>query len=94
MHVSEFFLSFLVAPDVEVVIATLPELRFIVLGQLPGCPLFEHLKRYGQQGSVGFADEHVNVLGHEDVAYNGKLKLLPDGLELVFEAFVCGDEVE
>jgi hypothetical protein len=37
-----------------------------------GSTLFEHLHHGGWSFSLGFADEQMDVLGHDDVSYDDK----------------------
>jgi hypothetical protein len=87
MHVTELFDSLAFGPDVEVVIAGLPDVMGHVVEQIgllkvARSPLFrenasgepEFQRLHGQRGSVsvGFTDQQVDVFGHHHKAEDYK----------------------
>lgn len=85
MHVAEFFCSLLRVSDIEVVVASLPELRLAGSLQQLGRALLQYLKSGGEREDFWFSYEQMDVLRHEDVSGDYKLILFADSLEFVFE---------
>ena len=84
MHVLEFFDSFVVGEDVEVVVAGLPEgFRCEALrdGKFEGLDCFREWDFVVE----GFAEEEVDVLGHDDVAEDFEVVTLAGEFEGVEE---------
>ena len=86
VEVAEFFHAFRFAPDVEVVVTFLPEVTFYrIFPQLSGGVLFQHLQGDGEVAAFGFAEEQVEVLGHNDVAGDVEAVPLADFLQSLLE---------
>ena len=84
MNVTEFLHKLAIVPDVEIVIALLPEM----LGKVPTQAntglewgtrdqaarhaLLQRLESIGEQAALGFADQQVNMLGHDHIPVNAK----------------------
>jgi hypothetical protein len=85
MHVVEFFASFLQTPDIKIVEASLPEAAEHVVvrkwqTKLPGSDalaatqsarnaLLQHLNHSGRRACGRLTDEQMNVLWHDNIAY-------------------------
>ncbi len=80
--------------NVEVVIARLPEGPIVGAREFSRHKLFQHLERGREVTLIGFADEQVNVFGHDDVSED--LKLIPAAatFEFVLEDLFCVCGVE
>jgi hypothetical protein len=72
MNIAELLDEFAVGEDVEVVVAALPELRTTALETLRRL-VFENVQGNGERMEFGFADEEVEVFGHEDVSEDVQL---------------------
>lgn len=87
VDVAELLGELALGEDVDVVVARLPELFAVVLELFCGFG-FEHVQGAGEGSGlsdVGFAQEQVDVLGHEDVAEDVELVSLPKLFEDRFE---------
>ena len=107
MDVTDFFYEFAGGEGVEVVVAGFPEFFAGALQEFGGFSLDDSESR-GECVIFWFADEDVDVLGHEDVGEEGEFVGLPGPLNDLFEDvlwFWCrevgstavttdGDEVE
>ena len=82
MHVVRLFEALLSCEDVEVVIAGLPE--GLGVGPL-GDGELEGLESFGEGFGRGFAEEEVDVLGHEDVAMDFEVVALAGLFEGLLE---------
>ena len=90
MHVAEFLDALALTPDIEVVEATLPYVRFVgpelALGgpaafaaqNAAGETLLDDLHHRGRRAAFGFADQQMNVLGHDDISNDHELVALAD----------------
>ena len=78
VHVDELLVELAVGEDVEVVVAGLPE---GALRGLDGDGQFEGLEGFGEENVAGFAEEKVDVLGHDDVAADEEVVALADCFE-------------
>jgi hypothetical protein len=108
MDVAELFDLFLRTGDIEVVIATLPELLLVGWLEFPGGELLEDLEEGGEGVEGWFVGEQVDMLGHEDIGRDEEAllpaRLFQESLDGVFYlgsvqeglTFVAteGDEVE
>ena len=94
MHVAELFDAFVLCSDIEIVEAALPDfsrrqgrcgvLRHSRLAQhLVGKALLQHLHRDRRRSLLRFADEQMEVFGHDHVSEHNKAVafagLLPEG---------------
>ena len=84
VYVVELFDELVVGEDVEVVVAGLPELGAGALEEFGGFA-FEGSERVVQSVELWFAEKHVDVLGHEDVAVAINLVASTEGFESVQE---------
>ncbi len=90
VHVVELFEELPGGEDVEVVVAGLPE-AFVVGLFRDG--EFEGLEGFCQRSFGGFAEEEVDVLGHEDVAVDFEVVTLAGLFEGLLEERVVAGEV-
>lgn len=67
VDVLKLFDVLVVAGDVEVVVAALPELLLIRGFELAGGELLEYLEKGGEGVFCRFIGEEVDMLGHQDV---------------------------
>ena len=82
VHVAQFLEALSDGEDVEVVVAGLPEL----LGSdLFRDGEFEGLEGFGEGFCFGFAEEEMDVFGHEDVAVDVEVVAFPGLFEFLFE---------
>src|SRR5580704_15119651 len=68
MDVSQLLDALGFAPDIEIVVARLPERPALGLAQLPRNILLEHLQRQRELRSFRLGDEQVNMLRHNHVS--------------------------
>ncbi len=68
MDVTQFLDSFRLSPNRKIVIANLPESPLTWLLQLPRSNLLQHLHDQREFAALGFTEQKVNVLGHDDVS--------------------------
>jgi hypothetical protein len=87
VDVADLLYKFGGGEDVEVVIAGLPEVVAVAFEEFGGLS-FDDSDGGGEEGVVGFAEEEMDVLGHEDVGVEGEVvgaaALLDDLFEDVF----------
>ena len=88
MHVAELLDALARAPHVEVVEAMLPYVRLVgpefALGgaaafpaqNAPGETLLDDLHHDGRRAAFWFADQQMNVFGHDDVSHDHELVAL------------------
>jgi len=86
MHVAQLFDLLVVGEDVEVVVAGLPH-ELLRAGS--GEALFEDLDWGGEGGLLGFGQEKVDVVGHEDVADEMKAVPLAGLFEDLLDGVAC-----
>jgi hypothetical protein len=74
MHVLQLLNLFSLAPKIEIVEATLPELtgEFAFRGQPPGKAQLHSLNYLRGIAYQGFGNQQVHVLGHDHVSNDGK----------------------
>jgi hypothetical protein len=84
VDVLELLDEFGMGEDVEVVIAGLPELRADAFEEFGGLSL-EGSQSIAKPMEFWFAEEHVDVLGHEDIAVEKELVASAEGFEGVEE---------
>ena len=86
MDVPQLFNAFTLAPNIEVVVTLLPEgTQMGEVPQLAGGVLLEHLEGYAQRFPFWFADQQVDVLGHDDVASDAEVVPKADLFQGVLE---------
>jgi hypothetical protein len=56
--------------------------------------LFQRLQRISKTAALGFADQNMNVLGHNDVAVDAKSETAPDSFNRLFKNSLRCDCVE
>jgi hypothetical protein len=87
VDVADLLYEFGGGEDVEVVIAGLPEVVAVAFEEFGGLS-FDDSDGGGEEAVVGFAEEEMDVLGHEDVGVEGEVVgaagLLDDLFEDVF----------
>ena len=82
MDVAQFFHELLVRGNVEVIIMRLPK------GPLPAAQRnrqLESLDGVGETRTPGFADQQMDVLGHDDVPRNGQKIAAADALQCILK---------
>ena len=84
VHIAELFDALVFGEDVEVVVAALPELIALAFEATRGFA-FEDTEQGGQWNVGRFAQEKVDVLGHEDVAADVEMVAFAEGFEDFFE---------
>jgi hypothetical protein len=72
MDVADFFYKFASGEDIEIVVAGLPEVVAFAFEEFGGFPL-EDPDGGGEDAVFGFAEEKVDVLGHDDVGVEGEI---------------------
>jgi hypothetical protein len=85
MKVPQLLDALSLGPDVEVVIACLPERPALNLPQLPRDILFQHLQRDRQPRSLRLGHQQVNMLRHDHISRNVESILLPRPLQSLLE---------
>lgn len=81
-------------PEIEVIVAALPELRIAGDLQLARSLLLERLNRNGQRGGARLAQEQMHVFRHEHIASDHKTIPSPHRLQMLLKTLVCGRRVE
>lgn len=84
VDVAELFYELALGEDVEVVVADLPELLAVAFEGLRGLA-FEDVQGAGEGPGFRFAEEEMDVLGHEDVAEDVEAVASPELFECGFE---------
>jgi len=93
VDVLQFLDTLLGAPHVEVIVTGLPEAP-VVSVEFLGHGLLQRLYRAGESGAFGFADEQVNVFGHDHVADHVESVAATGLLERTLEDLPCAGCVE
>jgi hypothetical protein len=85
VHVSQFLDSLVLAPNVEIIVPREPE--GAALGRMKQVRriLLEHLQRSRERAAFRFAEQQVNVFGHDHIAGDKKSVPLADSLEGLLE---------
>jgi len=73
------------APHVEIVVARLPERRAFGAPQLLRGDLLQHLQRDRQPPAFGFADQQVDVFGHDHISGDEESIPSPHPLQRLLE---------
>jgi hypothetical protein len=82
MNISKFFRKLRFIPNIEIIVALLPEM-FRLADQSPRYSLLQRLYRVGESVLLGFAEQRVNVFGHDDIAvYEAALERVRLSFEL------------
>jgi hypothetical protein len=85
VDVAQFFYSLLLAPHVEIVVSGLPERTAFGWTELVRRVLLEHLQRYREGMAFRFADQQVDVFGHDHVAADEESVPTAHAFEGLFE---------
>lgn len=85
MNVPQLLDALSFAPNVEVVIAGLPERSAFGCAQLPGNVLLQHLQRKGELCSFRLRDQQMNMLGHHYISSDVESVPLPRAFQCVLE---------
>jgi hypothetical protein len=85
MDVPQLLDPLLLGPDVMIVVAFEPERSTFVGAQLAGNVLLEHLYDDRECTALGFGDQQVDVLGHDDVSGDAKRVPLSHALKRLLE---------
>lgn len=78
-----------IVPDIEIVIALLPEM----LGgadQASRHALLQRFEGIGKKGALGFAHQQVDVLGHDYICVNAEPEIASDALQCSLEDSLGG----
>src|SRR5579872_1334078 len=84
VDISQFFDALLLAPDIEIVIALLPEM-LVASDQPSSDGLLQRLDRGGQCASSRLAHEHVDMFRHHHVCGDKELVTEARSLESALE---------
>ena len=69
MNVAQLLHKLLIIADIEIVVPLLPEMLGIA-NQTPRYSLLQRLEGIGQRVLLRFAEQQVNMLGHDYIAIN------------------------
>lgn len=94
VDVLELFDILIVAGDVEVVVAALPELFLVGGFELAGGQLLEDLQEGGYGACRRFVGEEMDVLGHENVGGYAEVLLFAGLFEDLLDCIFCFSGVE
>ena len=86
MNIAQFLNPFALSEYVEIIVSCLPERLDRSIPQLSRHRLFQHLQGKGECGALGFADQQVDVLRHDDIT--DEVKAVPAA-----NAFECMDHL-
>jgi len=73
MNVSKFFHELRFIPNIEIVVALLPEMLSLA-DQSPRYSLFQRLYRVGESLLARLAEQQVNVFGHDHITVDAKFE--------------------
>lgn len=90
MDIAQLLDALGLAPDIEIVIARLPEGSAFDRTKFARCVLLEHLKRDGEPATLRFADQEVNMFGHNYEAANKESVPAAGAFEHLQEYVTCG----
>jgi hypothetical protein len=90
LHVLEFLDGLVVVPNVEVIIAALPEPSISRHLEFSRHLLFLNLQDDGELEIARFADQQRNMLWHDDISGDNEAVALPHLLQLLLEDAVSG----
>jgi len=85
MNIAQLLDALSLGPDVEVVVAGLPERSTLNLAQLPRNILFEHLQCNRKLRPFRFGDQQMNMLWHDHVSRNVEPVPLPCPFQSLLE---------
>jgi hypothetical protein len=88
MNIPKLFYKLPVVPNVEIIVALLPEVSGPI-DQSPRHALLQRLERIGQRSFLGFADQQVDVFRHDNVAIDPQLETPSDALKRNFKCMLC-----
>jgi hypothetical protein len=94
VHVLEFLDGLVVVPHVEVIVAALRESYISRPFELSRDLLFQHLEGYLELKLARFADQQVNVFGHDDITSDNKAVAPPHLFQFSFKEIVPGARFE
>ncbi len=80
MDVAKLLQELPLIPDIEVVVALLPEVGCFA-SQLSRHALFERLERLGECPILWFSNEQMYVIRHHDISIHAQAKALPHAFE-------------
>jgi len=90
MHVLELLDRLFMVPDIEVIVATLPESYVTRFLEFSRYLLLQHLQDNGELEIAGFADQQMHVFGHDNVTRYNEAVLLPHLFQLLLEDAISG----
>jgi hypothetical protein len=85
VHVAKLLNRLLLRPDIEVVVASLPELGFSDMLEGFRGLLFQHLENDGERGNGRLIQQQVDMLRHENVSEHHKPITAPYQFKFVLE---------
>jgi hypothetical protein len=92
MNVSKLFYKLTLIADIEIVVAFLPEMLSFP-DQSPWYALLQRFQRVSKSALPRFAEQQMNVFGHNNVTVDAKLETashtLQRGLECLFGNGFC-----
>ena len=95
MHVAQLLDPLLIAPDIEVVVTLLPEMKIVRTAlQRTRDLLLHHLQYERQRFALWFADEQMDMLWHEDITTNVEVEAETSGFERTQECRACSVSVK
>src|SRR5206468_12911738 len=72
VHISQLLDSLVITPDIEIIIAGQPERTPFGRMECVSRVLLQHLQHPRQHAAFWFANQEVNVLGHDHIAADGE----------------------
>lgn len=94
VDIPEFFRVLLLAGDVEVVIATMPELLLVGGFEFTGGKLFEDLEEGGERIFDGLVCEEMDMFGHQDIGGDAEALSLAGLFEEPLDDVFCFGALE
>ena len=80
MGIAELFRELLVIAYVEIVVALLPEVLGVTY-QAPRDSLLQRFERIGELALLGFAEQQMNMLRHDDISVDTEAETPSDVLQ-------------
>jgi hypothetical protein len=88
MDISQFLDKLVVVPNIEVVVALLPEM-FCPANEPSRNPLLERPNRIGKRALYRLAEQQMHVIRHDDIPEHAQSITAPYALERSFESQPC-----
>jgi len=80
MNISKLFQKLRFVPDIEIIVALLPEILRLA-NQSARDSLLQRLDRVGESMLPRFAEQQVNVFGHDHISVDAKLEAAAHAFE-------------